>query len=54
MRIGNRESGLGIGNGRSVRAELIGLYAAVVNGREGTNQSPIPNAQSRHLLGGAQ
>ncbi len=54
MSIGIRESGLGIRKSGSACAELIGLYAAVVNGREGTNQSPIPNAQSRHLLGGAQ
>ncbi len=54
MRIGIRESGLGIRKSGSACAELMGLYAAVVNGRAGNNHSPIPNAQSRHLLGGAQ
>lgn len=54
MSIGIRESGLGIRKSGSACAELIGLYAAVANGRTGSNQSPIPNAQSRHLLGGAQ
>ncbi len=54
MRIGNRDLGLGIRKSGSACAELMGLYAAVVNGREGNNQSPIPNPQSRHRTGGAQ
>lgn len=54
MRIGIRESGLGIRKSGSACAERIEMYAAGVNGREGNNQSPIPNAQSRHRPGGAQ
>ncbi len=53
MMIGIRESGFGIRNSGSACAELMGLYAAVVNRSEGNNQSPIPNAQSRHRPGGA-
>ncbi|CAD0318739.1 hypothetical protein CFBP7900_12270 [Xanthomonas hortorum pv. carotae] len=54
MKAGSRESGLGIRKGEFVRAVPMRRCAAVVNGSEGSNQSLIPNAQSRHRSGGAK
>lgn len=54
MIIGIRDLGLGIRNRESARAVPLRRAGTVVDGSEGSCQSPISNPQSRHHNGGAQ